>query len=102
MEYIYAALLLHKLNKEINEDGITKVVEATGITPDKVKVKAVASALSEVNIEDALKSTVVPTAAAAPTADNPDASAEAAEDKKPEKDEKKEEEALEGLSSLFG
>ena len=102
MEYIYAALLLHKLNKEINEDGITKVVEATGITPDKVKVKAVASALSEVNIEDALKSTAVPTAAAAPTADNPDASAEAAEDKKPEKDEKKEEEALEGLSSLFG
>lgn len=104
MEYIYAALLLHKLNKEINEDGITKVVEATGITPDKVKVKAVASALSEVNIEDALKSTVVPTApaAAAPASDKTDAPAEAADDKKPEKDEKKEEEALEGLSSLFG
>ena len=50
MEYIYAALLLHKLGKPVNEENLTSVVKATGVTPDQVKVKALASALSEVNI----------------------------------------------------
>jgi large subunit ribosomal protein L12 len=98
MEYVYAALLLHKLAKPINEDGIKKVISAAGAAPDDVKVKALVSALGEVNIEEALKSaTVAPVAtpAAAPPA--------AAEAKKEEaKEEKPAEEALEGLSSLFG
>ena len=30
MEYVYAALLLHKLNKEVNEANISSVVKASG------------------------------------------------------------------------
>ena len=98
MEYVYAALLLHKLAKPINEDGIKKVISAAGAAPDDVKVKALVSALGEVNIDEALKSaTVAPVAV--PAATTP----AAAEAKKEEaKEEKPAEEALEGLSSLFG
>ena len=100
MEYVYAALLLHKLGKPINEENLTNVVKASGATPDAVKVKALASALSEVNIDEALKNAaamaVAPVAAAAPGA--PAAKAE----EKPKEEEKKEEEALQGLASLFG
>ena len=55
MEYVYAALLLHKLKQNITEDNIANVIKATGVTPDDVRVKALVAALSEVNIEDALK-----------------------------------------------
>lgn len=100
MEYIYAALLLHKMGKPVDEANLTSVVKATGATPDEVKIKALASALSEVNIDEALKNAATmaaaPAAAAAPGA--PAAKAE----EKPKEEEKKEEEALQGLASLFG
>lgn len=103
MEYVYAALLLHKLNKDITEDNVKNVIAATGASPDEIKIKALVAALSEVNIEESLKAT--PMAMAVPaTAAAADAGAAQAKDEKKEekKDEKKEEEALEGLSSLFG
>ena len=96
MEYVYAALLLHKLGKPINEENLTNVVKASGATPDAVKVKALASALTEVNIDEALKNAAA--MAAAPVAAAPAAKAE----EKPKEEEKKEEEALQGLASLFG
>lgn len=99
MEYVYAALLLHKLKQNITEDSVKSVVKATGVTPDDVRVKALVAALSEVNIEEALKAAPVAVAAAAPAGGAAPAAAAKAEEKK---DEKKEEEALEGLSSLFG
>ena len=99
MEYIYAALLLHKLGKPINEENLTSVVKATGAAPDTVKVKALASALSEVNIDEALKNAA--SMAAAPAA-GPAAAAPAKAEEKPKEEEKKEEEALQGLASLFG
>ena len=40
MEYVYAALLLHKLKQEITEDNITNVVKSTGVTPNEIQVKA--------------------------------------------------------------
>ncbi len=98
MEYIYAALLLHKLGKPVNEENLTSVVKASGVAPDEVKIKALASALSEVNIDEALKNAA--TMAAAPAA-APGAPAAKAEEK-PKEEEKKEEEALQGLASLFG
>jgi large subunit ribosomal protein L12 len=101
MEYIYAALLLHKLGKPITEESLTSVVKATGVAPDTVKIKALASALSEVNIDEALKSAAsmaVAPVAAAPAQGAPAAKAE----EKPKEEEKKEEEALQGLASLFG
>lgn len=98
MEYVYAALLLHKLKQNISEDNVKNVVKAAGVAPDDVRVKALVAALSEVNIEEALKAAPVAAAAAAPAG----AAAPAAAAKEEKKDEKKEEEALEGLSSLFG
>jgi large subunit ribosomal protein L12 len=110
MEYVYAALLLHKLKQNITEDSVKNVVQAAGVTPDEVRVKALVAALSEVQIDEALKAAPVAVAA---TAAGPAAAAPAAGgagstggggggEAAPKEEEKKEEEALEGLSSLFG
>lgn len=101
MEYVYAALLLHKLKQGITEDNIKNIIKATGIVPDDIKVKSLVVALNEVNIDDALKSAASISAAPVSTsAGNPPAAATQKTEEKVE--EKKEEEALEGLSSLFG
>ena len=94
MEYVYAALMLHKLGKEINEENLKNVVKAAGTEADEAKVKTLIASLKDVDIEKELENAVV---AAAPAAGAP-----AAEEKKEEKKEGKQEEAAEGLSSLFG
>ncbi len=104
MEYVYAALLLHRLKQEINENNIRSVIKATGVEPDDVKIKALVAALSEVNIDEALKSAAIPVAAApsaATTTAAPSTKVEAKEEKK-EEEKKGEEEAMAGLSALFG
>jgi large subunit ribosomal protein L12 len=107
MEYVYAAMLLHKAGKEINEENISNVLTAAGVTVDAVRVKALVASLSEVNIEEAIKAApammAAPAAAQAPTA--PAAEAKPKEEdkkKKGEEDKAKEEAALEGLGALFG
>ncbi len=104
MEYVYAALLLHKLKKDINEDNLKSIIKASGVEPDEVKIKALVAALNEVNIDEALKS--APIAVAAPVATTQTAQATQAapaEAKAKEEEEKKgEEEAMAGLSALFG
>ena len=97
--YMYAALMLHKAGKKVDEAGLTSVVKAAGLDVDQVKVKALASALSEINIDEALKNAAA-MAMAAPAAAAPAGAAKAEE--KPKAEEKKEEEALAGLASLFG
>jgi len=96
MEYVYAALLLHKLHKEVNEANISSVVKASGAAVNDAQVKALVAALSDVNIEEAIKA--VPVAvAAAPAAVAGEATKEAPVDTS-----KSEEAAMEGLSALFG
>ena len=113
MEYVYAALLLHKLKQNITEDSVKSVVQAAGVTPDDVRVKALVAALSEVQIDEVLKAAPVAVAAAtAPAAAGAAASTAAPAaggtgaagggEASAKEEEKKEEEALEGLSSLFG
>lgn len=103
MEYVYAALLLHKLKQDITEDNITNVIKATGSSPDAVRIKALVAALGDVNIEDALKAAPMAVATpATPTTGGSTTSEATKEEPAEEKPEKKEEEALEGLSSLFG
>ena len=107
MEYVYAALLLHKLKQNITEDSVKNVVKAAGVTPDDVRVKALVAALSEVQIDEALKAAPVAVAAAAAPAAAGAAASTAAPaagggEASAKEEEKKEEEALEGLSSLFG
>ena len=107
MEYIYAAMLLHKAGKEVNEANVTQVLTAAGIDADAVRVKALVASLAEVKIDEAIKSAptmmATPVAAAAPAA-APAAEAKPKEDEKKKKDEEKqkEEAALEGLGALFG
>lgn len=98
MEYIYAALLLYKLEKKIDETTIKAVLQAAGTTPDDIRVKALIAALGEVDIGEALKNAVAAQTTAAPVASE----TEVKEEKKEEVEEKKDEEALAGLSSLFG
>ena len=96
MEYVYAALLLHKLQKEVNEANISSVVKASGAAVNDAQVKALVAALADVNIEEAIKAAPV-AVAAAPAAAAPEAKKEAPVDHG-----KTEEAAMEGLSSLFG
>jgi len=104
MEYVYAALLLHKLKQDVNEANISSVVKASGTEVNEAQVKSLVAALADVNIDDAVKAAPVAVAAAAPAADAPaDAKGgEAKKEKAPKDDGKTEEAAMEGLSSLFG
>lgn len=102
MEYIYAALLLHKAGKEITEDAITAVLQAAGTAVNESRVKALIAALEDVDIEEAMATAAV---AAAPVAAAPAAvaAAPAAEAKKEEETkEEAEESGMAGLGALFG
>ena len=99
MEYVYAALLLHKLDKEVNEANLTSVVKASGAEVNGAQVKALVAALADVNIDEAVKSAPVAVAAAAAPAE---AAGEAKKEEAPKDEGKTEEAAMEGLSSLFG
>lgn len=102
MEYVYAALMLHKLEKEVNEANVTSVVKATGAEVNEAQVKALVASLADVNIEDAIKAAPVAVAAVAPAAAaGGDAPKEESKKAEPPS-EKQEEAAMEGLSSLFG
>jgi large subunit ribosomal protein L12 len=108
MENIYAAMLLHKAGKEINEGTVTAVLSAAGVTVDPVQVKALVASLSEVNIDEAIKAAptmmaAAPVAAAGGAAESKPAVAPPEDKKKKAEEEKaKEEAALEGLGALFG
>ena len=106
MENIYAAMLLHKAGKEINEETVTNVLTAAGITVDAVQVKALVASLSEVNIDEAIKAapTMMTAAPVAVPAGESKPAAAAPEDKKKKAEEEKakEDAALEGLGALFG
>ena len=99
MELIYAAMLLHRAKKDINEENVKKIMNAVDIQKTDAEVKALVAALNGVDIEKAIKEAATVAVAAAPAAGAAPAAKEA--DKKSE--EKKSEEATAaGLSALFG
>lgn len=97
MEYVYAALLLHKLGQEVSEGNVKKVVAATGASVDDSKIKALVASLKGVDIASELENASL--VASAP-AGGSSAHAEAHAEEKPK--EEKKEAAAEGLSALFG
>ncbi|MFH1521376.1 MAG: 50S ribosomal protein L12 [archaeon] len=93
MEYTYAALLLHKLGKDISEENLKAVISATGTEVDEAKVKVMVTSLSGVDIADKLANASIAAAPAAAVAEAP---------KEEKKKEEPKAEAAEGLASLFG
>jgi len=102
MEYVYAAMLLHKAGKEITEKTVSEVLTAAGVSGDAVRVKALVASIAEVNIEEAIKAAPTMMAAAPATAAAPAKKEEKAAEEEEEDESKKEEAAMEGLGSLFG
>ncbi len=104
MEYVYAALLLHKAGKPVDENGVTSVLKAAGVAVNDARVKALVAALEGVNIDEAISKAAF-AAAPAPAAAAPAAGAPAAAEEAPKDEKKKEEEeatGMEGLGALFG
>lgn len=97
MEYIYGALLLHKLGQPVDEAHLRKVIEAAGASVDDAKVKTLIASLNGVDIASELANAQI--AVAAPSAGAGGATEAKAEEKK---EEKKQEESAAGLASLFG
>ena len=97
MENIYAALLLHKAGKDVNEANVKSVVAAAGIEVDDAKIKSLIASLDGVDIEQELASASLMSSA-------PSGSASAAPEAKKEEapKEEKKEAAAAGLSALFG
>ena len=101
MEYIYAAMILHSAEKDINEENVKSIIEAAGIEADDARIKALIAALEDVDIEEAMETSAM---AAAPVAAAPvaEAAAEEEEEDEEEEEEAAEEEAAAGLGALFG
>lgn len=93
MEYIYGALLLHKLGKEINEENLNRVLQASGAQIEESKVKSLVISIKDIDIDKELESAVV---SATPVAET------LKEEKKEKESNEEREEAAEGLASLFG
>jgi len=97
MDLIYAALLLHKLGKDVNEENVKKVVVASGVEANESKIKSLMASLKDVDIAKELENASLVSAAPA------GASTPVAEEKKEEKPkEEKKAAAAEGLGALFG
>ena len=93
MEYIYGALLLHKLGQQVTEDSLSKVISASGVQVDAAKVKTLIASLAGVDIAAEIANAKAVSSA-------PAAAAHA--EKKEEKKEEKPVESAAGLASLFG
>jgi large subunit ribosomal protein L12 len=104
MEYVYAALLLHKAGKPVDENGVTTVLKAAGVAVNEARVKALVAALEGVNIDEAISKAAFAAAPAPTAAAAAGAPAAAAADEKGDEKKKEEEEAtgMEGLGALFG
>jgi len=97
MEYVYAAMLLHAAEKEIDEKSVKAVLKGAGIDADDARVKALVASLAGVDIAEAMTQAVAAPAAAAAAAP-----AAAAAEAPAEEEEEEEEAGFDGLGSLFG
>jgi large subunit ribosomal protein L12 len=102
MEYIYAAMLLHKAGQKVNESSLKKVLESAGVKVDDARCKALVASLEGVNIDEVIEKAAL---AAPVMVSGPSSGHEEKQEKKKEekKDDKKtDEQASAGLSALFG
>ena len=116
MEYVYAALILHETDEEINEDNLTGVLEAAGVDVEESRAKALVAALEDVDVEEAIETAAAVPAAGGSAAGGSTETADETEEpeaEEPEADEAEEADAEEegdddegddgeGLGELFG
>ena len=99
MEYIYGALLLHKLGQPVNEENLRKVIHAAGAHVDDSKIKTLIASLQGVDIDAELENANLAVSAGQSGGVG---AGKAESEKKEEKKEEKKAEAAEGLAALFG
>ncbi len=101
MEYMYAALLLHKTGKKVEEKELKAVLTSAGVKVDDSRVKALVAALEGVDIDKVVSQAPVMAAASAP---KEEVKTEEKKEKKKEEVKKEEatKEAAAGLGALFG
>ncbi|MEM2875813.1 MAG: 50S ribosomal protein P1 [Candidatus Bathyarchaeia archaeon] len=102
MEYVYAAMLLHRAGKEITEENLTEVLKVAGVNVDSARVKALVASISEIDIDEVIKSVSIAPSVPTQAAPTPTEEKLRKEEKREEKKEEKEEAAIEGLGALFG
>ena len=103
MEYVYAAMLLHKAGQKVDEANVKKVLESAHVKVDDARAKALVAALEGVNIDEAIeKAAVASVAVAAAPAGEAKHEAKVDHAKKAAEEKKSEEAAAAGLGALFG
>ena len=101
MEYVYAAMLLHAAEQDIDEKAVGAVLKAAGVKADDARVKALVASLAGFGIAEAMTQAVSAPAAAAPAGGG---GGPAAAEEAPAEEEEEEDDGggFEGLGSLFG
>jgi large subunit ribosomal protein L12 len=99
MEYLYGALLLHKLGKEVNEENVKKVIASTGVEVDEGKVKTLIASLQGVDIAAELENASAVAVSSGGDGGAAGGDAKAEEEKE---EEKAPAESAAGLGALFG
>jgi len=102
MEYVYAAMMLHSAEKEIDEKAVGAVLKAAGVKADDARVKALVASLASVDIGEAMSQAIAAPAAAAPAAAAGGASSDAPVEEAAAEEEEDDGAGFEGLGSLFG
>ena len=102
MEYVYAAMLLHSAEKEIDDKAVTAVLTAAGVEVDGARVKALVSSLGSVDIGEAMATAVAAPVAAAPAAAGGSSAEAAPVEAVVEEEEEDDGAGFEGLGSHFG
>jgi len=99
MEYIYSALLLHKVGSEITTDAMEAILVAAEIEPDRNKIGRMCAGLKGADIDGLLKKISLPVALMSPVEEIAVKEIKEAVEKAVEEEIK--EEAPAGLSALF-
>ncbi|MCS5574090.1 MAG: 50S ribosomal protein P1 [Candidatus Poseidoniales archaeon] len=102
MEYVYAAMMLHSAEKDIDEKAVGAVLKAAGVKADDARVKALVASLASVDIGEAMSQAIAAPAAAAPAAAAGGSSDAPAAEEAAAEEEEDDGAGFEGLGSLFG
>jgi len=101
MEYIYAALLLHKVGCEITTDAVEAILVAAEIEPDKNKIGRMCAGLKDADFDKLLKKMSVPVALISLVEEIEIKETKEEIKEETEEEIKEEEESPVGLSALF-